>query len=155
MNTPFIAGAIFTIFGLFMLRYATRRFKNSVASESWPSVIGQIVTVDLWGNRNIDGEAKPAMRLNVEYKYKVAESVYTNKGVAFYTLVYPETMHYAESHPVNSDVSVYYNPSNPAESVLIPGPRKDGKRHSDLIIGILGTLIGLSVSIAGWFGFIG
>jgi hypothetical protein len=54
--------------------------------------------------------------------------------------MYPETTEFAEDHPIESIVTVYYNPAKPSESILLPGPRKGSKRYSDLTLGIIGTL---------------
>jgi hypothetical protein len=155
MNTPVVVGIIFTFFCIFMCRFAMRNYKKSLASESWPSVSGEMVKVSLWGKRNINGEMKDADKLNVEYKYTVKGAEFKNKDVAFYTLMYPETLDFAGNHPVNSQIDVYYNPHEPTQSVLIIGPRKGSKRYSDLSIAIIGILVGVAISISGWLGFIG
>jgi hypothetical protein len=68
--------------------------------------------------------------------------------------MYPETLEFADQYPVNSDIKIYYNPKNPSESVLIPGPRKD-KPYSDLILGLLGVIIGVAIAVLSWRGIIG
>lgn len=100
----------------------------------------------------MDGYMTEAEKLDVEYEYQVLETSYTGTAVTYYTLVYPETTEFADKNPVNSHVTVYYNPENPNESVLITGPRKDNKRYSDIILGSLGLITGLSVAVTGWLG---
>ena len=151
MYLPILLGIGFTLFGLYMLRHATRSYGRAVQSLTWPSVDGKLVRVDLWGNRNIDGEAVASKHLSIEYEYHVDEVLYEGEVVAFYTLMYPETLVYANKHPVNSNVMVYYDPENPINSVLIPGLRKD-MPYSDLIIAGLGIITGVGVVIGGWLG---
>lgn len=155
MNTAFFVGSGFALFGIYMCRLALRKYKKSLASESWPAVKGKIGNLSLWGNRNIDGKMQAAEKLSLEYEYSVKDSAYSNTEVAFHTLMYPETTNYADSYPIDSNVTVYFNPAKPEESILIPGPRKDGKRYSGLIIAIIGTLAGIVISISAWFGLVG
>ncbi len=152
MNIPVIAGAIVALFSLYMLTYAIRSYKKSLASEGWPTVNGKLVKVHLWGGRNVDGEMKEVEKLDVKYEYTVQEAPYTGTAVTYYTLVYPETAEFADRHPLNSNISVYYNPENPSESVLMAGPRKDNKRYSDIILGSLGVIVGVLIAVAGWLG---
>lgn len=104
------------------------------------------------GRRNVDGEMKDVERLTVRYRYSVGGEPLTGHSVTFYTLVYPETVAFAESHPEGSTIPVHYNPERPGESVLRPGPRPGYKRFSDLILAGLGILAGAGVAAGGWFG---
>ena len=74
--------------------------------------------------------------------------------MSYFTLVYPETMEFAEAHPEGSELQVYYDPLNPAESVLVPGPRAD-KRYSDLILASLGVGVGVVLALLGWLEILG
>ena len=68
--------------------------------------------------------------------------------------MYPETFNFAQDHPENSNMNVFFNPSDPSESVLIPGLRKD-KPYSDLIIAVFAIIIGIALAVSAWFGVIG
>jgi hypothetical protein len=129
-------------------------YQKAVASQRWPSVTGQLTEVLLWGSRNLGGQIKEVEKLNVEYNYQINGQNYTGTLPAFYTVMYPETLEFADQYPVNSDIKIYYNPKNPSESVLIPGPRKD-KPYSDLILGLLGVIIGVAIAVLSWRGIIG
>lgn len=129
-------------------------YKSALASKTWPTIDGQLTDVRLWGKRNVGGEIKGAENLIVKYNYEVNGLKYTGTSATFYTLVYPKTMEFSERHPPNSDVKVYYNPKDPAESVLIPGLNPD-KPYSDLILGFLGAAIGVVIATLGWMGVIG
>jgi hypothetical protein len=154
MNIPLMAGSGFAVFCIYMLQHSIRSYKKAIESQDWPSVTGTLVLVKLWGTRNINGIMTDSERLDMQYEYKVNGVRYTGETVAFYTLMYPETLNYAKSHPCKSDISVYYNPINPNDSVLIPGLRKD-KPYSDLIIATLGVMVGVSVAFSGWMGWLG
>jgi len=58
------------------------------------------------------------------------------------------TVNFANEHPANSDLWVYYRPDKPDESVLIPGPRPGNKRYSDIILASIGLVVG--IGLAAW-----
>lgn len=147
MNIPLLAGTAFSLFGIYLLVYAIKNYKRAVASQHWPKVSGKLVSVDLWGTRNIDGEMKDADRLSVAYEYDIQDKIHKSTSVAFYTLIYPETIEFSEKNPPDSLIDVYYDPAAPEESVLIPGPQKGNKRYSELILAILCVLIGVVVAV--------
>jgi len=155
MNLPFIVGSIFTVFSLWILKHAITNFRTARQSESWPSVTGRLVTVELWGTRNVDGVMKPVERLSIQYDYQVDGHIHTGKNVAFYTLVYPETVQFAENHPENSDVRVYYSPETPSNSVFIPGVKGDNKRYSEIILASMALTVGIAITTTGAYGWIG
>ncbi|MBL1458310.1 MAG: DUF3592 domain-containing protein [Methylophaga sp.] len=154
MNIALLAGLALTLLGIYLLKHSLSSYQKALASQRWPSVNGQLTDVLLWGSRNIGGEIKDVEKLNVEYNYQINGQNYTGTLPTFYTLMYPETLEFANQHPVNSDIKIYYNPKNPSESVLIPGPRKD-KPYSDLILGFLGVIIGAAIAVLSWMGIIG
>ena len=140
MNIPFIIGIGIIIFGIYFLQYALQRYRKALESQQWPSVQGVLHKVHLWGKRLVE--------------YSVQKKRYTGTSITFYTLMYPETFNFAHDHPENSEVEVFYNPSNPSESVLIPGLRKV-KPYSDLVIAVFALIIGVALAILAWFGVIG
>lgn len=129
-------------------------YQKAKESVNWPSTKGKISEVRLWGKRRVDGIHQDADKLAVKYGYKVQDQSYTSSSVAFYTLMYPKTFEFAQQHQLESDVTVYYNPEHPFESVLVPGLRLD-KPYSDLILSAIGITIGISISVSAWLGFIG
>lgn len=149
MNGALVGGALFAAFSGWMLRHALRNYRAALASESWPSVEGKLVELGLWGTRNIDGEMKPAEKLSAWYEFDVDGTHHVGTEVAFYTLVYPETTEFAAAHHEGGYVRVHYNPGNPSESVLIPGPRQGSKRYGELILGSFGLVASVVVAVAG------
>ena len=155
MNTPFIVGALSTVFCTWMLFHAFCSYKKALASKDWPSVKGKINEIELWGKRNVDGQMQEVEKLSIEYFYEVHGKAYKGTTAAFYTLMYPETVNFKKNYPVNSEVSVYYETNNPAESVLIPGPRPGNKRYSDIILASIGLVVSVSVAFFGAIGKFG
>lgn len=111
--------------------------------------------VELWGRRTIDGEPRPVEKLSVEYEYAIDGSRYSGTQAAFYTLVYPETVSFAEAHPERSEVPVYYNPDDPAESVLVTGSKGDNKRYSEVILASVGLIVSVAIATFGMLGILG
>ena len=116
---------------------------------------GRLVGLRLWGKRNVGGKIQEVENLNVEYDYVVHGNSYAGTTVAFYTLVYPETVDFANNHPKNSEVTIYYQTSDPAKSVLIPGPKPGKKRYSDIILASIGLIVAVCIAIAGALGILG
>lgn len=154
MNIPLIAGLALALFSVYMLRHAITSYKSAVASRSWPTTDGQLADIRLWGKRNIGGEMKEAEKLAVTYTYEINGRKFTGKSVAFYTLVYPKTLEFAERYGSERDVTVHFNPRDPSESVLVPGLNPE-KPYSDLIMAALGLVMGLVIATLAWVGVIG
>ena len=154
MNIAFCSGLIFTLFGLYMLRHAITQHRKAVASLKWPAIKGEMLEVHLWGKRNIGGEIKEVNNLVVEYSYEAGGSLHKGSNATYYTLMYPDTVEFAEAHPAGAKVDIHYDPHKPGDSVVIPGPR-ESKPYSDLLLGGVGILIGLMVMISAYMGWIG
>ena len=154
MNTSLIAGLGFAILGAYFLRHALHGYRKALASHNWPSARGELVEVRLWGTRRVNGEMRAAKNLSVQYEYEVNEKSHSGTALAFYTLVYPATYDFAQTHPEKSSVDVVYNPQDPSESVLIPGLNKE-KPYSDLILAGLGIIVGIAIAILACTGTIG
>ena len=145
MNTVAIVGTLCAIFCLWMLRYAMRNLRKADMSDEWPSVPGRMIKVRLWGDRNVDGDMKPVEKLSVEFEYKVDGNRYSGTDISFYTLVYPETVEFAERHPEGSEVPVFYKPGDPTQSVLVTGSKGGNKRYSEIILAFLGLLVSVAI----------
>ncbi len=154
MKSPLIIGIGLAIISSYFLRHAFQRCRKAFESQNWPTANGVLIRVQLWGKRLVNSEMQAANKLFVEYEYTVQENKYTGSSVTFYTLMFPETFNFAQNHPENSNINVFYNPSDPSESVLIPGLRKD-KPYSDLIIAAFAIITGIALALMAWFGVIG
>lgn len=151
---PVIGGSAFILLGIYLCRQSVRNRRRALASNSWSNTVGKMVAVRLSGKRNIDGKMVDAERIDVNYEYKVNDTLYEGTRVSFYTLMYPETKDFSDQHPINSKVTVYYNTATPADSVLIRGLRPD-KPNSDLILAIICLVAGAAVALLGWQGLLG
>ena len=148
---PFIIEAVVAIFGFYMARHAYMSYKYAMESSNWPSINGKVISLELWGRRNIDGKMVESENLKVRYEYEVQLRKYNGKNSAFYTLHYPETVNLYNSINTDSNVVVYYNPINPSQSVLVTG-RHPTKPYGGLILASLFIMVSLIPLLISFFG---
>jgi hypothetical protein len=101
--------------GIFMIYTARKSVRQADASLSWPATTGRIT----------DAHVSYFMRsrwAHVNYEYQVLGQFYTGTKIAFGFVEFYGTRGQAKNdlarYPLNSQVTVYYDPSNPAEAVL-------------------------------------
>lgn len=97
-------------------------FPRMVASQSWPTTDGTIVSTRLMGSRfrEYDGDYYTHLDAYIRYEYAVDGVSYSSLSInSIDSPFYPEDV--ADRYPVGMDVYVYYNPNDPAEAVLEPG----------------------------------
>lgn len=103
-----------------------------VETLTWPSVEGKIVVSELL-SRYDPLEEEPDKqwdyKVDIVFQYTVSATAYNNSdlyyragtGSDWGTEVDTFEWRLLTQYPVNSTVTVYYNPDNPDESCLIPG----------------------------------
>lgn len=127
-------------FGLFlgvqaftMLREQFRAWRGAQRSKTWPAIGGSIEESKLtW-----QGVRSPRARPVVTYRYQVGGESYLGTRIEFsFARIYftPEAQAVLERYPVGSEVTVYYDPADPAESTL-------EQRHSSVISGMMVALV--------------
>ena len=151
-NTPFFVGLGFAVFSAWLLRHAIVSYRESTRSLRWPSVPCELESIELWGKRNINGVMTEVNNLSVAYHYEVDGKRLSGSRVTYYTLVYPETVTLHDKLKDSDPLMVYYDPADPSESSLVPGPRQDNKRYSDIILGVIGLVASLAICISGFLG---
>jgi hypothetical protein len=109
---PFIiAGACILFFGL-------RSIQRANNSSNWPSVSGLIVSSNLDSSRGDNGTTYSA---EVLYDYKVDNTKYSSNRVGYgdYRSSNPSgARKIVNKYPKGKEVSVFYMPNDPEESVL-------------------------------------
>jgi hypothetical protein len=123
--------------------------QSGVASQTWPTTQGVVVEHEQTVRR--DGGKFGAIRfyLLVKYNYNVGGVVYVNNRRSFHfgsVDGFPDNKEgrreVKERYPRNARCTVYYNPHDPAESCLEPGPA------SRASLAIFGTVSALFMSLA-------
>ncbi len=123
------AGA-FILVGLLTGAFFSYRIFQAAASKQWPFVLGELESNDLrevvYRGRDYDGtlDQASAWVVNFSYSYTVAGKTYRGKRVTFSDGI-NKTMHalrrLQDKYQGKSQIQVYYNPKNPAQSLLVPG----------------------------------
>lgn len=118
-----LSGAALALFGIFFL-------KSAQASRAWPSTSGEVQTIKavLHTTRN-NGRVK-TYNYTVTYQYEVDDRTYTSDRYSLgsgstaspqYDTARAARRAGEEVYPLGSEVQVYYDPANPASTVLKPG----------------------------------
>lgn len=141
----FFGFIIFLGLGILMLYFWSNSMKSIKESKSWPSVKGKVVssTIDVRQTES-NGKMIDMFYPKVRYGYFVSGTQFYNDKISFGdygTNKRRDARKVCNKYPENSEVTVYYNPMNPKNSVL---KRSGGLGNFiSLAVGILFTLGGI------------
>lgn len=115
-------GLIFTLVGCAFTGIGLNSLYEGWQTESWPSTTGRITAHEIDRSTDSDGDTDytPILR----YSYTVAGQRFTGTRIAVMSQTYgtePAAQAKLDQYPIESQHSVYYNPDDPAQSVLEPG----------------------------------
>jgi hypothetical protein len=136
--------------GILLILYSEKSKKKVNASQFWPNINGTTTVSEVRQSSSTDDDGNTSYSYypHVEYSYAVAGNNFIGKQIAFggvQGFTSPSNAQAAvNKYPINTPVWIFYNPQNPAESVLERTLSDAGKVAR--IIGIL--LVILSVLIA-------
>lgn len=143
-----ILGLILTVGGaIAVIAFGPGRVMEAYGSESWPSTSGQVVRTELRTSRG--RRSGTTYYVDVFHAYQVGGKDYqgdrysVNGDASFSTK--SRAVDFASSLPAGSEVSVHYDPDDPARSVLRPGGA--GKAWLNLGFGFLVLGIGVFLLI--------
>jgi hypothetical protein len=116
MVASFLVGGGLSIYGL----YQRSRLANS---QDWPQVTGKI-TKSAVGIEISTSDTGPSRSYvaEVEYEYPAKGAAFTGKRIGFTRHSYVrqrKAQEEAARYPVNSPVTVHFNPDSPADAVLV------------------------------------
>lgn len=95
---------------------------KQIASSHYASITGQIVQSEV--GKGSDSEGSVSYGIKIRYTYKVGERLYENKVYKYINYASKDPLSIAnkiKDLPVDSEVTVFYRPSDPGDSVLSPG----------------------------------
>lgn len=137
--TAYICGGLIALFfgglGLFLIIHAQRSKQKAMQSQSWPVAKGIITQTDIRAQEHDETiRYVPVVR----YTYEVVGMIYEGKRVSFGSDMEfgsrQKAAEYLTAFPLDTEVSVYYNPEKPNEAVLQQVARKT---TVGLVIGIV------------------
>ena len=136
-------GWLIVFFGLLMFGFGGYMYRLGMISVSWPSVVGKITEAEVVraGTSAGSNSWQPA----ITYVYDVNGVELKGNRIRITDKSYPLPK-LAEKvlleYPIESEVTVFYNPDKPTTCVLIPG----------ITSGVYGIFVGaLAVVIGGFF----
>jgi hypothetical protein len=118
---------LFFVIGIFIMLAGIRNRKKAEESTSWPSVQGRITNawVETQEHEDEDGSKTITHFPRWEYEFAVSGMTYTSQNISFGgtrgSNRESEAREGLKQYPLNSEVQVFYNPSNPEEAALVPG----------------------------------
>ena len=146
---------LFFLIGIFLIINGIRNRKKAEESTSWPSVEGTITRawVETHEHEDDDGSKTITHFPRWEYEYIVSGSTYTSENISFGGIAGSrhefDAREGLKQYPLNSEVQVFYNPSNPEEAILVPGTQ--GTMKTVIIGGVLALImLGIIVGLAIW-----
>jgi len=111
---------IFGLVGLGLFIGGAWSYSKALATQSWPTTEGRITSSQIYEDSDEDGTS---YGLNVSYDYVVNDQRYTGTRISLtdYSSSYNYATGLAEKYPVDQRVPVFYDPADPAKSVLETG----------------------------------
>ena len=107
-------------FGIFMYRRSQQSNAYRQAAQSWPSTTGTVLMSSVQSRRSGQSYSTyPVVAYQYEVNGKQFQSQTIKAGEQYMSIrVLGEAQATAARYPVGAIVTIYYNPANPAESVL-------------------------------------
>lgn len=132
---------ILLVVGIILVVGNVRARKRADASQNWPNTTGRILLSETRTSQTRDDDGNlqaPAYFPYVEYDYILNGQVYKSHKLTFgshetFTARATAASRLAP-YPVGANVTLYYNPENPGDSVL---ERRAPKSKSGLVVGII------------------
>lgn len=116
-----VFGVIFTIGGIFMSTSLMTALFEATDSLNWPALRGNIVKSEVCFEEKARIQYFPC----VSYVFELDGKQYRSNKIWLHP--WREDREFAvatiASYPVGAEVSVFFNPSNPYEAILVKGPQ--------------------------------
>jgi Protein of unknown function (DUF3592) len=115
-----------------------------IESRSYPSTTGWIISSKV---REMGGPDAPCYGVSFKYRYQVNGHSYeeTRFRYAYYAGSLSWARNLAASHPAGSQIQVFYNPQNPADSLLSAGINAE-----DIIFSLFFTSVTIFIFYLWW-----
>ena len=141
-----------------VISWGSRVTTKVATSKSWPAVSGTILSAAVIPDSSAFQSGAGNIRYDVDVRYRFIvngdryESIVIILGAAKTFADSGSAAKALEAYPTGSDVTVYYEPGNPARSTLEHGTGTQGIGMTTLTGGMF-LLIGLLLAISGAIGW--
>ena len=140
-------GALFIAAGLLTMLAGLQQFRAGQAAGGWPATSGQIVANETVRVAQRGRSVTIIDAARIAYRYSVDGRAYESERVTPNALPArtdsAEGRRRAAAYPLGAAVTVYYDPANPARSLLERPPQTAALRSGGLLVGL-----GLAVLLA-------
>jgi hypothetical protein len=136
-----IFGGSFTLLGLLFVMIGGFEFRQGMKTNDWPAAAGRIVESKVTSSPG----AHHDYTVNVRYSYEIDGQKFEGDRLRFGNKSYSKWTSAKKEqalYPPREEVQVYYNPTNPSQSVLIKGI---GVSWMMMALGLMALVIGLVV----------
>lgn len=141
--------ALFVVVGLMTLAAGAWQYRAGRAVATWPATAGEIIANDLVPVEQRGRSVTVVEAVRVVYRYTVDGQTYESDRVSLDARPAradrPEGERRRVTYPMGTAVTVYYDPADPARSVLERAPRTDALRAGGAL-----AVLGLLVLLAWW-----
>jgi hypothetical protein len=145
-NMKHLWSLIFSLSGLVLCIMALYYFRQARESKSWPSTPGIIISSGVRREAHVSDHQETRFKAEIRYSYTIGQDKYTSNRIRILPNMPAASSVLASksiaTYPMDSPVTVYYNPDRPTQAVLEPGVTVD--LIAFMIIGIVllaGSLI--------------
>ncbi len=128
MAGRYLSAALFVVIACVGLRSGISTVQDvsyAKSSSHWPSVMGTVTRSEMGRRTKLTGRP-PEYIAHIRYRYRVEGDTYEAKRIGFNTGVQARNSvglkRLLTRYPESAVVRVFYDPKNPASSVLEPGP---------------------------------
>ena len=125
---PKLAGILLIIIGGGFLAWSYHMRGIAAASETWPSVMGEITTSEVTHTVKHSSSGKNKWRYvpKVEYRYEIDGAEYSNDDIQFVSVSWQfkdrfRAERVIKPYPAGRKVDVFYDPTDTGNSVLQKG----------------------------------
>ena len=114
---------------IYFLIIITINVYKDINTKHWPSVMGKIMSSTIKEDYNyiVNGDTNEkgtGYYYEITYNYSINDKIYTGTNIDRYgykTSIKKNILEIVEKYYIGLDVIVYYNPTNPGDSLLEPG----------------------------------
>ena len=122
-KTGWIAiSSLFVIIGIAVMIFGVKEYLSAKYSETWPNVKGIVLSSEI--KSHLSNDSRTTYSAEINYEYSIDNETISNNQIKFgylSTSDRSDASEYTNKYPKNKDVTVFYNSSDPYESVLEPG----------------------------------
>jgi hypothetical protein len=146
---------LFSGVGILLILLHQRNKKKAKRSLSWPETKGTVIKSEVVVEESVfgsdeQGQSQPMYTADISYTYQVDDMLYTSDRISFAGKTSYSKPDKAEmivaKYPDGSNVSVFYDQSNPKEAILERSAKGSGVL---LVAGVIFLVIGLISLVVG------